>query len=1092
MFNRFTKIIALILVCAIAFCNLVACDMFAEEECNHEYGEWEVRKAPTCTEKGENFKVCEKCGKEKTKSISKLDHDFDSNDVCKNCGIKEGEIETPSGNITIPTSSGNRPDEHPTERPTGNYPTDPPVEYPTDTTPEEEYFNIYLNSPVNVSAQYSHHYTYLVFVPEENGQYVFRSYDNYYQGTYLDTYGNLLDSNKIQLVYNDDGGYNNNFYIDYYLEAGVTYYLAVANYTGYDTQYAVIIEKYSAQPEYIDIGVGSIMDVDIRNSYDVKKFSFTPTENGPYTFYGTSYDYIDSYGSLFDESGEVIQSADSGAKDGHFCITEYLYVGQTYYFEASLWGSSTGSYELHLDGFSDLTLYYSRSSYADSIGEYFRFIPEESGTYLFYAYNNYGYGSYIDNYAVLLDSNLNYLTEDDDGAGDRNFAISYALEAGQTYYLLVNDSSDYEANYCYYVTAELEPEYIDIDVNDKVWVDIGTSYEVKRFRFVPTESGQYTFFAESYGESVDSYGTLLDAYGNEITSNDSSGYNGNFCITEYLTAGETYYIEAKMWSSLTGSYDFCVEGVEYMYTGDYNIVRADRITESFKFVPEVSGIYVFYAYNNYVYDSYIDNYATLLDADFGYLTSDDDTGVNNNFYIDYYLEAGQTYYLNVEESSYAQGGNYYITVELYDDTSLYTDLYVGEMHTVNIDTSYNTVLFKFVPMESGPYLFYSESYGNYVDTYGSLFDENNNVIISEDSGGPNGNFCIIGNLTAGETYYFEARMYGSSTGTFDFAVKTYDTMYTSSAYRLYGDGIGDIFKFVPYESGSYTFYSYANLDDYGGYIDTYAMLVDGDFEYMLTENDDGDECENFKFSYYLEAGETYYLYVTDSYNYSNPYYVMVQMGSDEPEVPEVYVGDNVYINIANSYDRETYKFVPTATGIYTFYGESYGNYVDSYGTLLDANGDVITNEDGGGQNGNFCIIVYLIEGETYYIEAHMWGSDTGSYDLYIDGCEQIGPGYTVEVYSNCIGEWFTFIPSESGDYRFYAYNNENYGVYVDNYANLYNSNTDWLTGDDNGGDNYNFDFTIYLEAGQTYYLIVNDYTNTSSYYSFCIENVTEG
>ncbi len=53
-----------------------------ESNHKHKYGEWTVVKAPTCTEKGSQERVCE-CGEKQTKDIDPLNHDWDEGTVTK-------------------------------------------------------------------------------------------------------------------------------------------------------------------------------------------------------------------------------------------------------------------------------------------------------------------------------------------------------------------------------------------------------------------------------------------------------------------------------------------------------------------------------------------------------------------------------------------------------------------------------------------------------------------------------------------------------------------------------------------------------------------------------------------------------------------------------------------------------------------------------------------------------------------------------------------------------------------------------------------------------------------------------------------------
>ena len=58
-------------------------------------------------------------------------------------------------------------------------------------------------------------------------------------------------------------------------------------------------------------------------------------------------------------------------------------------------------------------------------------------------------------------------------------------------------------------------------------------------------------------------------------------------------------------------------------------------------------------------------------------------------------------------------------------------------------------------------------------------------------------------------------------------------------------------KFTATEAGEYLFYSTENSRDTYGYLYDENMLI-------ITSNDDGGGNANFRFSYYLEEGATYY------------------------------------------------------------------------------------------------------------------------------------------------------------------------------------------------------------------------------------------
>ncbi|MCH5157089.1 MAG: hypothetical protein J1G02_04345 [Clostridiales bacterium] len=64
--------VLMVVSCVLAF---TAC----EQNCDrlgHDYGEWSVKTAPTCTEKGENVRKCSRCGAEDKQEVAALGHDF--------------------------------------------------------------------------------------------------------------------------------------------------------------------------------------------------------------------------------------------------------------------------------------------------------------------------------------------------------------------------------------------------------------------------------------------------------------------------------------------------------------------------------------------------------------------------------------------------------------------------------------------------------------------------------------------------------------------------------------------------------------------------------------------------------------------------------------------------------------------------------------------------------------------------------------------------------------------------------------------------------------------------------------------------------
>lgn len=75
MKKKFLSLLVLTLSVVVGLSVLTACS--GGDNCQHEYGEWQVVKEQTCTENGLEERTCNKCGKKESKTI-KEDHKWDS------------------------------------------------------------------------------------------------------------------------------------------------------------------------------------------------------------------------------------------------------------------------------------------------------------------------------------------------------------------------------------------------------------------------------------------------------------------------------------------------------------------------------------------------------------------------------------------------------------------------------------------------------------------------------------------------------------------------------------------------------------------------------------------------------------------------------------------------------------------------------------------------------------------------------------------------------------------------------------------------------------------------------------------------------
>ena len=85
------------------------------------------------------------------------------------------------------------------------------------------------------------------------------------------------------------------------------------------------------------------------NEENIILYAFTPTESGNYCFYSSD-NSSDTYGHLFDEYMNCINSDDDSNGDGNFYVLNYLEAGVTYYFGSRMYSEETtsGNYTVNL------------------------------------------------------------------------------------------------------------------------------------------------------------------------------------------------------------------------------------------------------------------------------------------------------------------------------------------------------------------------------------------------------------------------------------------------------------------------------------------------------------------------------------------------------------------------------------------------------------------------------------------------------------------------------------------------------------------------------------------------------------------------
>ena len=293
----------------------------------------------------------------------------------------------------------------------------------------------------------------------------------------------------------------------------------------------------------------------------------------------------------------------------------------------------------------------------------------------------------------------------------------------------------------------------------------------------------------------------------------------------------------------------------------------------------------------------------------------------------------------------------------------------------------------------------------------------------------------------------------------------------SNIVEISETGTPALVSFVPSESGEYEIYSTG--DD-----DTKAELYDSD-QHMLTDNDDGGENQNFKLSFRLEAGKTYYIAARYFYAYMTGTMTLVVEKGEERPIAVVNEGENT-VEIAEAGKGTWVSFVPEKSAEYDIYSTG---TEDTKAELYDSEKKRLAeNDDADGENNrNFKISYTLEAGKVYYIVVRYYNdSMSGNLTVMIErGKEVEQPEQpeqpylvlnegenVVEVAEAGKSAWTSFTTDKTGEYRIYSTGDE------DARAILYNADKEVILDSYDEENSGNFDFYSLMEADRIYYLEV--------------------
>ena len=471
-------------------------------------------------------------------------------------------------------------------------------------------------------------------------------------------------------------------------------------------------------------------------------------------------------------------------------------------------------------------------------------------------------------------------------------------------------------------------------------------------------SGKYTFYSSG---NYDTVAYLYDSSTTELTNDDNGAGDGkNFSISYYLISGNTYYFGVKLASGRFGSFTVRLNSpfantayISLNSTSTCNISTSGAV-QYYRYVPTISGDYIFYSSGSY------DTYSYLYDNAKTQVADNDNGGSGNNFSLRYNLLAYHAYYFVAGMRSSSATGSFSIRLEQAPSASITSTNTLTTSQTVTLSFSddlgvsgyywgtnrtyssnmYTSILStvtsvtKTISSAGTYYLTAKDTSGNLSSTasvtfYKTTFNSNGGSVSPSyiiTKGGSSitlptpikNGFIYDGWSTSSNATSGSKTITPSSNSTY-YAVWTAESISSGNEKTVSISNPGECkyFKFVPTTSAHYSFYS-------TGSYDTFGYIYDSNMRELSRDNNGGDS-KNFSLTYVMRAGNTYYL-CAKLYNVSDIGRFNVKLEA-LPDTTSPIVGTSSTNNVATS-QTVTLSFSDDV-GIAGYYWGTSNNYLNN-------------------------------------------------------------------------------------------------------------------------------------------------------------------
>ncbi|MCL2788721.1 MAG: BACON domain-containing protein [Micrococcales bacterium] len=619
---------------------------------------------------------------------------------------------------------------------------------------------------------------YLKFTVPTTGSWTLFSSD---RASTSDPYAVLYNSSQAQMATSDDDGGDRHFKITATLTAGQTYYLGLRQYsTSYSGQFKV--NATAPVPACTTFAVACAWTVTSPITVSptgatLHYLKFTVPTSGSWTLFSSERTTnADPYAVLYDSAQKQLALSDDDGGDRHFKITASLVTGQTYYLAVRHYSTAySGQFKVSATApcltFSSACVWTSTAPITiGPVGtslHYLRFTVPVTGSWTLKSSDR---ASTADPYAVLYNSSQSQLATSDDNGGDLNFMITATLTAGQTYYLGVRQYSSSQSGV--FTVSALPP--CSSFATSCSWTATSTltvtpvGSNLHYLRFVAPTTGLWTLESTDRASNADPYAVLYSSSQAQLDYSDDDAGNLNFRIVASLTAGQTYYLGVRHFSS-SHSGSFKVSGrlcsstssaCLWTPTTPQTVSPVGTTMQYLRFTVATSGWWTIQSSER---ASTADPYAQLL---LGFpmvlaMATSDDEGGDRNFRFHVQLAAGQTYFLGLRHYSTSYSGQYKVTASMCQSFSSACDWLVTTPITVSpVGTTLQYQ--RFTVPTTGTWRIQSSDRASSSDPYAVLYNSSQSQIAYSDDDAGDRNFRITASLTAGQIYYLAVRQYSTS------------------------------------------------------------------------------------------------------------------------------------------------------------------------------------------------------------------------------------------------------------------------------------------------------------------------------------------